>query len=240
MTISRAEERLLDLTRARASFYGFVNLHFMELPDERFAASLREAEFISALESLAQSHDVHREIARGVSLMGSYLTATGNCPPRELSQQLGVDRTRLYRGVSPTYGPVPPYEALWIGKNRGSDVLPEMAGIYQSSGFALQEGIQERLDYIGVQLSYMEQLATREIETREAGRKEEVRAVLTCEKAFLEDHLGKWIPSFVKSALERAQTDFYRGHLYMLQGFIEQEREVMDKLRDPSWIPGQD
>ncbi len=224
MTISRREAPLLDLTRARASFYSFVNLHFLELPDELFAASLREAAFISALESLGQSHEVHREITKGASLMRNYLNETESLSHRELAKQLGMDRTRLYRGVSPTYGPVPPYEALWIGKDRNADVLPELAGIYQASGFGLQEDVKERLDYIGIQLSYMEQLVTKESEAREAGHKEEAQGILDREKAFLQDHLGQWTPGFVTSALEHARTDFYRGHLRMLQGFIEQEK----------------
>ncbi|MDZ4245552.1 MAG: hypothetical protein U1D67_00360, partial [Dehalococcoidia bacterium] len=70
-------------------------------------------------------------------------------------------------------------------------------------------------------------LVTKEIEARLAGNKVEVQAVLTCEKGFLQDHLGKWASGFVTSALAQARTDFYRGHLHMLQGFIEQEKEVM-------------
>lgn len=230
MIMSVLEAPLLDQTRDRASFYSFVNLHFLELPDELFVASLREADFISALESLGQSPEVHREINKGASLMASYLNETVNCSNRELANQLGMDRTRLYRGVSPTYGPVPPYEALWIDKNRDSDLMPEIARIYQASGFVLKEDIQERLDYIGIQLSYMEQLAIKEIGAREAGNKEDVRAVLGSEKAFIQDHLGKWTPGFVMSALEHVRTDFYRGHLLMLRGFMEQEKEVLGKL----------
>ncbi len=227
MTISRLAPSLLDLARTRASFYNFVNLHFLELPDERFAASLREADLLSALESLEKNHEVHRKINKGASLMSGYLRETASCSNRELAKQLGLDRTRLYRGVSPTYGPTPPYEALWTSKDSNSDVLPELAEIYQASGFAFQEGVQERLDYIGIQLSFMEQLVTREIEAREAGNQEELQAVLTCEKAFLKGHPGQWTPGFVTSALEQAQTDFYRGHLHMLQGFIEQEKDLL-------------
>jgi TorA maturation chaperone TorD len=47
------------------------------------------------------------------------------------------------------------------------------------------------------------------------------------EREFIRNHLGKWVPSFVVSALDHAQTNFYRGHLHMLKGYIEQEKEML-------------
>lgn len=226
------ENHLAGLAKARLSFYVFLNVHFMDLPNEEFAHALREEEFGSVLEELGENNEVHLEIIEGVSLMRAYLGDTMACADAELAVRLGLDRTRLYRGVSPDYGPPPPYESLWTGKSKDSRVLQEMARIYHEGGFTLQADVQERLDYIGIQLSYLERLVMKEIAAREAGDEETVRVALDCEREFMRDHVGTWVPNFVSSALDHAQTDFYRGHLHMLKGFIEQEKEVLGRIPD--------
>jgi TorA maturation chaperone TorD len=215
---------LTDVAKARASFYAFLSIHFTELPDESFAAALRNQEFDRVLEELELSKGVHPEIAGGASLMRAYLKIARSIDDGELAKRLGKDRTRLYRGVSPHHGPVPPYEALWIGRDKESRVLQEMAGIYGQSGFVLKAHVRERLDYIGIQMNYLERLVMDEVSAREADDKEMVDRVLGQEREFIWNHLGKWVPKFVLSALDHAPIDFYRGHLHMLKGFIEQEK----------------
>ena len=219
--------RLVGLTRARASFYGFLNIHFMQLPDAPFVCALRDKAFGAVLKDLELSSDVHPEIAEGASLMRAYLESTKAFNDAELAERLGLDRTRLYRGVSPHYGPPPPFEALWIGEGETSGVLPEMAKIYARSGFNLKPDVHERLDYIGIQMNYLEGEVMNEISLREAGDKEMVHMALGRERAFLWNHLGEWVPRFVLNARDHAQTDFYRGHLHMLNGFIEQEKDAL-------------
>jgi len=217
---------LLDATKARASFYAFLNVHFIELPDETFTGILRSEEFLRVLRHLKRSREVHPEIAQGASLMRAYLSSTRALDDREIANRLGVDRTRLYRGVPAPHGPAPPYEALWIGAGEESRVLQEMARIYAQSGFALNAGFRERLDYIGIELHYLERLVVNEISAREAQDEKLVQEAVDHERNFLRNHLGKWVPSFVSSALGHAQTDFYKGHLQMLEGFVEQEKEL--------------
>jgi putative dimethyl sulfoxide reductase chaperone len=228
---------LTDAAKARASFYAFLNIHFTELPDESFMAALRNQAFDSVLKELDLSEEVHPEIAEGASLMRSYLFSAKDLGDKEIVNRLGVDRTRLYRGVSSRHGPTPPYEALWIGPDKEPSVLQEMAGIYAQSGFVLKVDLRERLDYIGIQLNYLERLVMNEISAREAGDEELAQESLAQERSFLENHLGKWVPAFVSSALGYAQTDFYRGHLRMLIGFIEQEKSTVSKLTDKrAWL----
>ena len=225
---------LAGLAKARLSFYTFLNVHFMDLPDEDFAHTLREEEFGSVLKELGGNPELHPEIIKGVSLMRAYLGDTTSCADAELAVRLGVDRTRLYRGVPPGYGLPPPYESLWTEKNRDSLVLQEMARIYHEGGFTLQADVRERLDYIGIQLSYLEQLVMKEIAAREAGDDETVRVALGREIEFMRDHVGTWVPNFVSSALNHAKTDFYRGHLHMLKGFIEQEKNTIEAfMKEP-------
>jgi putative dimethyl sulfoxide reductase chaperone len=216
-----------DLARARASFYAFLDIHFLELPGGAFVSALRDGQFRGVLKELALGNEIRPEIAEGASLMQAYLDGTKTLDVAELAERLGVDRTRLYRGTSPQAGPPPPYEALWIREGEECPVLQELAGIYARGGFRLKADVHERLDYIGIQMNFMERLVTNEISAREAGDPVRVRTTLDEEKGFMQNHLGRWAPKFVLSALDHARTDFYRGHLHMLKGFFEQEQETL-------------
>jgi TorA maturation chaperone TorD len=106
-------------------------------------------------------------------------------------------------------------------------VLQELANIYAQNGFTLKPDVCERLDYIGIQMNYLECLVMNEISARESGDEEIILRSLGQESEFLWNHWGKWVPKFAMSALDHAQTDFYRGHLHMLIGFIEQEKDTL-------------
>jgi len=60
------------------------------------------------LKFIPQDEAVNEDIASGAKLMESYLEATQGDKPAQLAEKLGVDRTRIYRGLSPSYGPPPP------------------------------------------------------------------------------------------------------------------------------------
>lgn len=226
-----SEGEFLVLARARVSFCHFLNLHFVSLPDKDFVHSLRSDEFFEALEGLKPDQDMHPEIGEGAATMGAYLKATIDLESEELAERLGEDRTQLYRGVAPNYGPPPPYEALWISKGRDVfEVLQEISTLYGEGGFSLREDNHERLDYLGIELDFFEQLIHWEISAWEAGDRDGARQALEHQEIFLREHLATWVPKFVAGAMEHVRTDFYRGHLRMLNGFMTEERKTLPRL----------
>jgi len=224
-------EELAEIARSRASFCAFVNAHFTTLPDPGFVERIRSEEIISALGALADDHVLHTDVTTGASLMLGYLRSTAHVEPSELSEKLGVDRTRLYRGLAPNYGPPPPCEAVWSRRSADTTVvLQELAAIYRESGMAISPEARERLDYIGVELDYQRQLALREAEAWQAGDDQKAGELLRRQADFLSEHMGQWVPPFIEKALSMAETDFYRGHLVMLRGFLAGEEERIQAL----------
>lgn len=213
----------IDATKARGSFYAFLGLHFLELPDEDFVSVLRNKSFRTALRRVAKGGEVHPDIAAGARLMRAYLDAADALHAAELAKRLGVDRTRLYRGASSGRGPTPPYEALWTAPEKEGSALQEISALYARGGFVLKADVHERLDYIGIEMNFMERLVAEEISGLESGEVATVQTAHDREREFLCSHLGRWAPKFVLSGLGHAETDFYRGHLQMLKGFLEQE-----------------
>ena len=219
------------LAQARSSFCAFLGLHFMQLPDEELIRQVRGTEFQDLLIALVQDENTHPEISQGAQEMLSFLEQSGDIPTKQLLESLGVDRTRLYRGVSPSYGPPPPYEAVWMpGVVKMTDLLQEIAAIYQSRGLAPAPDANERLDYAGIELAYIERLAQEEASHWAAGEINLALESLAKQEEFLLAHIAIWTPRFVETALEHARTGFYRGHLHMLRGFIQDQLEILVEL----------
>ena len=226
-------QELAELARARANFYAFVNIHFTNLPDMTFINHVRGSNFLDALDTLLHDESMPEDVTKGAALMRGYLDSTMPTEGAKLSEMLGVDRTRLYRGLSPSYGPPPPYEAVWSKTDKNvPNVLVTISGIYQQVGMAVSQDARDRIDFVGVELDYEYQLAMREAEAWQAGETEKATDLLKQQEMFMREHLGMWVPGFVEKALTMAETDFYRGHLMMLRGFLVAEEERMQVIME--------
>jgi putative dimethyl sulfoxide reductase chaperone len=224
------EQELAEIAQARAQFMAFLNVHFTTLPDVAFVQQIQSDEYTGLLEVLS-ADDSGAGIAAGARLMGEYIRSARGLDASQVSTALGVDRTRLYRGVSPQYGPPPPNEAVWSkGTEPISAQLLALAEIYRQAQLEVAPDARERLDYIGVELDFAYKLAKREVEAWRSGDTANARKALEQQAAFFRDHLGQWVPAFVERARTYVETDFYRGHLQMLETFLAHERERLDAL----------
>jgi putative dimethyl sulfoxide reductase chaperone len=209
-----------EIAQARAAFCSFLTIHFNVLPDEKFVKQMRRKEILSMLEVLPKDESVNADVSRGATLMYNFLKETYNDKPAQLSEKLGVDRTRLYRGLSPQYGPPPPYEMVWSKKWQDVSLLQVLAGIYRENGLAPSTEIVDRMDYLGLELEFIHALSMRETEAWQANKPEVANSLIEIQNKFFSEHLKQWVPDFVQKALEFVKTDFYHGHLLMIKGFI--------------------
>ncbi len=223
-------QELAQLARARAAFLSFLNLHFQVLPDVSFVERVRNGDLTSVLEALKSDPSDDVEIATGASLMEDFIDKTRNVDAAKLSDDLGVDRTRLYRGVAPSYGPPPPYEMVWSKNVQDISVLTTIAGIYAEAGLATSPDAHNRVDYIGVELDFVRELASREAAAWESGDADTANKWLKVQSSFMSEHVGAWVPAFIDKAMQQVETDFYKGHMLMLRGFLKSEQQELSEL----------
>lgn len=126
------------------------------------------------------------------------------------------DWTKLFRGVSPDYGPKPPYEQLFSGGDI-VEVAGALAKEYADYGFEV-EG--ERHDYIGVELGFLVHLASLADAAYKKGDTEAFDTFAEEFDNFLEDHPKRWFSKFKDTALPHVSTDFYRGVLEFTEFFL--------------------
>ncbi len=222
-------QELAIIAKSRAAFYSLLNVHFTVLPDAEFVGRIRDSDFTSVLDSLVNDESLAKGIAQGAALMRDYVNKTRGDQAAKLSEKLGVDRTRLYRGVAPGYGPPPPYESVWSGSGQGTAVLQAIAAVYREAGLARSPDATERIDYIGVELDFMREMALREAAAWESGARDAADQSLKAQYSFMNEHL-QWIPAFVDKALEQVETDFYKGHLLLLRHYVIEDQERLQEL----------
>jgi TorA maturation chaperone TorD len=215
---------VVEEAQARAGMYGFLATLYNQRPDADLVRRLRTVK-IETFIGMTQE-DISPEIDRGLGEMARFVHGTMNQEVEEVEQTLGVDWTRLFRGVSPNYGPTPPYEGVYQGGQRDPvEVLQEVNRIYHESGVTIGEESPNRPDYIGLEFDFLRYLAERELEAWEQEEEDLALSYADKAKAFFEEHPGGWVWKFCDQALEHTRTDFYKGLLMLTKGVLAGARD---------------
>jgi TorA maturation chaperone TorD len=229
-TVSIEEWTALATSRSRV--YGFLAAVYNRLPDERFAESLSGSELVGFLSSMAVSQDLPKDMREGLRLIEGFIRDSQAKPLDELRTELAVERTRLLRGVKPGYSPPPPYESVYLGLDRQPLMQAGIAvrQIYAEAGVKLPEEVRDQPDFIGFELDFMRHLTEVEGQAWTNSDQEEALRALEQERAFLEEHITRWIPHFCEVMAQEAQLDFYRGIARMTKGFVLDEAQKVAEL----------
>ncbi|MFA6808155.1 MAG: molecular chaperone TorD family protein [Eubacteriales bacterium] len=199
---------------------GFLSMLLNKKPSEELIEHLRK----NCLETLPSTTDENNNdgLTQGSSLILKYIEETKEEHLAEVAQELAVDWTRLFRGIAPGYGPLPPYEAVYIGKDsqeRCTQIFLELNKEYSLHGLSVDCSCS-RPDYVGVQVAFLHYLCKHEIELLNQENYKEAQKIKTYYTKFATEHLDKWIVVFCKEAEKYAKTDFFKGLLKFLPEFV--------------------
>jgi TorA maturation chaperone TorD len=210
---------------ARGRCYGLLASVYNSLPNAEFAAMMTCAEVRAVLDPAVRdapaSDEQRKQLELGLQTLQDFWSTVADVPQEELLLRLGVDRTRLFRGLKRGHGPPPPYESLYRG---GPSVMAEPAlavrKVYADAGYGLPAGSNELPDYVGLELDFMRFLC--EAEARAWKEQGQGRALehLTNGREFLSKHVVEWVPAFCDEVLTHAREDFYRGMAQITRAFV--------------------
>ncbi|WP_324716124.1 molecular chaperone TorD family protein [Carboxydochorda subterranea] len=233
-SVPPTHDELAKLAENRSRIYGFLASVYNQLPDDGFAAKLRDPALVSELEGLSAQEGIWPEVREGARLVAEFVRAVQGQEVEGLKTALAVDRTRLLRGIRPGYGPPPPYESVYVG----SDHQPRMQATvdvvkaYAEAGVGLPEAARDQPDFIGYELDFLRYLAEREAEAWRAGDADKAIEALEMQEGFLSAHAARWIPRFCELMEREAKLDFYRGIALITKGFVGQEVESLPLERE--------
>jgi TorA maturation chaperone TorD len=215
----------MESAQARAGMYNFLANLFNQRPDLELVRRLREMGSEGFNEGISPG-DISPEVEQGLQEMASFIDVTQDWLEEKVEQDLVVDWTRLFRGISPSYGPPPPYEGVYDnGTANPSDVLQTVMQTYHKYSVDLDENAANRPDYIGIELDFLRYLNESEADAWSKGEKESALGYHAAQQEFLSKHLGKWAEKFCERALDEAKTDFYRGFIRLTRGILKEEME---------------
>ena len=184
------EEAWQRQTVWRAAMYEALALAF-SYPDADTLADLR-----GALEDL-RDHTVSHE--RGITPGIIAALAALDAGPAE---DLATAYTALFAGEVPLSACETDYEHDGFAKARQ---LADIAGFYRAFGLQVAAEQPGPVDFIATELEYMAGLAGRQAFAAAGGLHEQRLVCEDAERAFLQDHLGRWAPSFCRDLV--AQDD---------------------------------
>ncbi len=206
MAVTYDTEISAGTAKERSGLYGFLAEVFRGEPSPDLLRRIKAPAFAEVLEA-AGAH------------LGAGLT---HQPEDVLLEDLAVEYTRLFLGPGRH---VRPYAATYLDGAGASLCGPTTAWVrdfMERAGFELSPEHRNLPDHVFVEMEFMARMAAREAEAIEAGDAAAAQ-FRWLQKEFLENHLGRWLPSFCGLAAEHAQLSFYRELARLTGNFLKSE-----------------
>lgn len=128
-------------------------------------------------------------------------------------------------------GDCPPYEGEYGQPHifQKTQTLADNAGFIAAFGLAPAPGLADRLDHIAVELEFLHVLAAKEAYARVHGHGvERVAMVRDATRRYLNEHLGRWAPTFAARMEAKAQHGPYAALARLLAAFVAEEMRAWD------------
>jgi TorA maturation chaperone TorD len=191
-----------------------LSYFFLERP-KNFIDKIKDNDFVKFLKKFEYFDEFYKEIEK--------------MREDELLDILTVDFTKLMRGIKEGYSPLPPYESLWRGENLMD--CEEILEFYRKANVGMDLK-NELPDHIGIELKFLSILAYKEKEYLEKRDYKGAEKFLNYQKKFLEEHILRWVPDFLKIMEEKAITKFYKGLSTLTRKVIFEIKERIEEIEE--------
>ena len=208
----------------RGRLYSLLALGF-DRPGDDLEAALAEDAFTDELQESAEM--VGGPVAGAAELVADQLAERDpDTLHGEWASLFGVEE-----GLT-----VSPYQLTYLPGPLMTTVrkLADLRGFYEAFGLSVAEGYNDRADHVCFLAEFASHLCGREAYLRMDGDDEGVRVVVSAQRAFFEDHLGRWYWRFADEVSKR-DDGFYAALADLLAALVEAEIDRLDL--EPDWVP---
>ncbi|MEG2023994.1 MAG: molecular chaperone TorD family protein [Gordonibacter sp.] len=191
------------------------------------ARAYRTAPDLTFIEALRQGGADERPADDPLEAFFNELAAAS---AEQMRIDVAADYNRLFLGMGPH--PIAPYESVFSSAEGllMQEARDEVVAVYHSEGFAVEDAFNLPEDHLSLELEFMALMAERTALSLEAESPDEAERCLSVQRAFLEDHLGCWVPAFCDAVSEQARTTFFRGLARMTNEQVEADRTLIASL----------
>lgn len=150
-------------------------------------------------------------VARGLSLMRSYVRGLGEDEVSEAAAALGREWLRLFVGVGAPDAPV--WESFYVEANSPmmSKATLEVRSLFQKYDISLARQGSEPDDALGPMLAFCSHVQHCEVAALQEGLQEEADVCRGDLDSFISQHLLPWIAAWKSLVEEYASSDYFRG-----------------------------
>lgn len=197
------KENIMNDLQSDAEIFALLASFYLTNPNGLYASS------IAKLDVETIKNDAMK---KAVKKMCNYAALCGEDESEDNMLELKRDWTKLFRGISPDYGPKPPYAQLF-SQSMDIDFLSSLAELYLDVGYTGYKKIDDRLDYIGIildALAVINLLRKKSVEEENALEYQRLTKIFEC---ITHQYFASWFRKFRKLAKAYVKTPFYDGAL---------------------------
>jgi len=183
--------------------YRFLGRTFYEAPNQTWLKTL-------SVERLFELWPFPANNEHTTAALATLRAFCEQCDPGKLSE-LTWDFNRLF--VGPGQMLAPPWESVHRSKQglTFQETTIRVRQLYEQYGLRSPALHREPDDHIGLELTFLAELLSLAADAAGRGRDSELARYVTAQREFLENHLMKWAPEFLRQIEAAAETDYYRG-----------------------------
>lgn len=215
MSFEKTEEQI------SAALY-LLRLFQRILGDEATAEVFAAIDLDLVAEAYACLLEAEQESVDEIPQLGAFCTALTQAEAN--LEQTRQDYDRLF--IGPVKIQAPPWESVYRDKQRllMTRTTLEVRHTYSLHGYKLQSTQNVPDDHIATELDFLALLAEEALNALSAGDEALCQNKLDSIAAFIEKHLGVWLPDFADAVHEAAPDSLYDYSLALLQDFIARLR----------------
>jgi TorA maturation chaperone TorD len=197
-------------------YYAFLNRVFFEKPERAFIDKLITGEVMHAF-PLSSEQSLEHE---GKQALQAFVAANAGGLSEATFEALKKDYQRLF--VGPGHLPAPPWESVYRSHEHlvFEKQTLDVRRWYARYGLQAPKLNKEPDDHIGLEFAFLLHLTTLVLQYQ--ADQETCDALLQAKRAFIEEHLVQWAPSFFQAVSKHAATDFYRGLGYLGSAILDE------------------
>ncbi|MBS7605400.1 MAG: molecular chaperone TorD family protein [Candidatus Bathyarchaeia archaeon] len=225
-----AKERLIICLMGREQLYSFLGRIYEREADELVIKEcvMRKELFLKC--KLIEG--INSDIVEGFMQLYEYFNEIDEKNLDEIMLGLAVDYANLFLGVKyfrEKKGIPHPSESAYLSGSM-LDKEDETAEFFLEAGFIKSPEFKEPYDHIALQLYFMAHLCRKAISFIEDGDLKNLLKNLQAQRAFLTEHLLKWVPRFANDVIENSDTTFYKAIGRITRGFMSMEKDEIDEI----------
>lgn len=132
-----------------------------------------------------------------------------------------------------------PRETAYGNTGRSAE-LADISGFYLAFGFDLREDQREVPDYLSVELEFYSLLLIKQAYALEQDWLDKFDITRNAAKAFLADHLGRWVGKVCERAIEHQAAPIYKSLFEIISAAVQRECQALAVRPTPLICDGPD